>query len=766
MNGSPSFPENQVAELKDFSGGKTDFYLGADLNKFKDGDNILIKKQGEIGKIFSRPGSHIYDSTYYQIPVGAQRINTLKYFNSNLFFHSARKFYYINSAWITLQGPTSNEVFPSGVDTTTVASMAEWNGHLYVTNSDYSRLQKIYKDGTNVWRVRTAGMPDLASSPTVTAGGAGANSYLYRFLYYYTYTVGTVTYIDRGSTTEVSLVSALAPDASAVAISNIPALANGATHNYDTASTNLKIEIYRTTNGGVNFFYVGAVNNGTTTFNDSVSDGTLQTNEPLYTEGGIVDNDQPPLCKLVHVVGDVGYYADVKIGTETHTGRFYQSVPGDIDAVPGDFYGQVDDKIVGLSSVRNIPMLLCEGGGVYRVEGDLNELGQGSLFAQKISSTAGCVSSQSVVQTLEGIFWAGLDGFYFSDGYQVIRVSDGIRNSYKDLISTAERKRRIIGKYDATEKRIWWTVQSATSATEVDACYILDLNFGISKDMPFTTASGSDNFAPTAIEFIGSNLIRGDSRGYTFQHSNTVYNDPKVDVGLAPSSWQITPIIYTYTSVATDFGTSHIRKMVNSMSTVCRNQTNLSMAITSINDDGRKTGSLKPIRFRGNMTWGDADLFWGDASLIWNYLGIIDEFRRFPATNLRCQYKQIGLTNAKVAIISSDTLGTCSVNQVTKIATITDSGTFDWPTNAIDYYLAFENDGYDKEYIITARSADTLTFTDADNTCPNGTQEWVIRGYPKSEALDLISITLNYYLIGQTMLPYRSASTGEVGAAS
>lgn len=753
-----------VLEVTDFSGGMTDYYIGGDSNKYEKADNLLIVKHGNSGKLFTRPGSEIYDSTNYQIPAGAQRVGTLKYFGDQLFVHSGRDLYYISGgSWVTMAGPSSNKLFPSGVGVSTAVSTAVWNKHLYFTNSDFSKVQKVYKDGGGTWRLRTAGLPSM-SAPTVTAGGAGSGNYIYRFLYYYTYTVGTVVYEDRGATVEVSLANSVAPDSTAVAITNIPALANGSTHNYDTASSNLKVEIYRTTDDGQNFFKVGSVNNGTTTFNDTVSDATLQLQLPLYTEDGSPENGEPPLCKYIHVVDDRGFYGHTKEGSEIFSNRVYQSIPGDIDSVPEDYFVDVQDEIAGLSSVASNPIVLCTN-FVYRLDGAYDGVGTGFITAQKISDIAGCVSNLSIVQTQQGIFWAGNDGFYFSDGFQVSRVSDSIDKTYQDLIASADRRRRIYGVYEPKKKRIWWAVQKEGDATDCDTCFILDLNFGMSSDMPFTTASGGANFSPTALEFVGKDLIRADSRGYLFRHDESIYTDPKVDTTSLPSTWNEATIIYDYKSSASNFGTIHARKWITGINVSCKNETNLSLQINSINDDGRLTASLRPIRIRGFIVWGDPDIYWGDESIIWNYKGLIDEQRRFPAAaGLRCQYKQIQLTNAQVAVINSDFAGTATVDATLKTVTLDNPSTYDWPTESEDYYIAFEDDSYVNEFLITDRADNVLTVADPlDQLQTAATSEWVIRGKPKGEVLFLLSFSIPYTIMGRTSPHFQKSGTGEVG---
>jgi hypothetical protein len=763
--------QTQSLTLEDFSGGMTDYYLNGPLNAHEKVDNLLIVKHGRVGKLFTRPGSEIYVASDPQLPSGAQRVGWLKYFGSNMLAQSARKLYRsesINSPWGVIQGPTSNDLFPAGIDTTTVVSTAAWNGHLFITSSALTgKVSKLWKDISSVWKLRTAGMPALASSPTATPDSAGAValSYLYRFLYRYTYTVGTVSFTDRGPTTEVAAVDAAGSaiaGGTPCAITGIPALANGATLNYDTGSTDLDVEIYRTTNGGVNFFYVGSVNNGTTTYSDTTTDAVLVDNEPLYTEAGVPENTEPPICKVVHIVDDRAFYGHCLVGSETLPSRVYQAVPSDPDSVPEDNYTTLPDEVVTISSYKSVPIVLGLASN-YRLEGGFDELGGGFLGYTVISDVHGCVAQQSAVQTPYGVFWAGLDGFYWTDGYQSLRISSTIRQAYEAIVSSDERKRRIQGRYDSKENRVYWTAQYETEATECDTLFVLDLNWGISEEMPFTTQSGT-SFAPTAIEFKEGQLIRGHKSGYVFIHDRDLYVDPRVDTGVAAASWSSETIIYDLKTAATNFGSPEQRKWVSSCSVVCASETNLSMQINSINDDGRRTASLKPIRNRSNIVWGEEDVYWGDPSVLWGGQGLIDEVRRMPAQSLRCQTKQLHLTNAHVAILSSDVIGTATTNVGASTVTLDDTASYDWPTQAVDYYIAFAHDDYVTEHLVTARTDDTLTVTAAGGGLPSGSQEWVIRGKPKGEILYLNSLTINYALFGQSQVKFRGSQTGEVGA--
>ena len=152
--------------------------------------------------------------------------------------------------------------------------------------------------------------------------------------------------------------------------------------------------------------------------------------------------------------------------------------------------------------------------------------------------------------------------------------------------------------------------------------------------------------------------------------------------------------------------------------------------------------------------------------MIWNYQGIIDEQRRFPAQCLRCQYKQLQLTNAKVAILNSELIGTCTVDGTANTATLDNTTDYDWPTHSVDYVISFETDGYVKEYTVTARTDNVLTFDDTDGSAPTASGvEWVLRGKPKGEVMHLLSYLYHYAIMGKTSVQFRKSGTGEVGAS-
>lgn len=600
----------------------------------------------------------------------------------------------------------------------------------------------------------------VSRSPTFTPS-AGANTYLYKILYYYTYQVGTVIFEDFGPTTDFSVTSAAAPNSSSISITNIPVLSNNSVSsigsNYDTA--NVKKFIYRTTAGGTVYYKLAELTNATTSYTDSTADTTLDDNEQLYTNGGVVDNDQPPPAKYVHIVNGIGYYAHVKEGSQILKNRLLQSIPDDPDSVPADFIQDFDDEITGISSI-NGKLVVLTTKTAYRVTENFDELGRGGMNIERILDAVGCVSHQSIVQTISGLFYAGADGFYFTDAYQVKKLSVHLSDTYKAITNSQTKQLRIVGTYEEQNQRIYWTIKSNDSSPDNDKLIVLDLRFGIKEASCFTTWSGGDSFSPTSICFFNKELVRADRRGYLLKHQDGLTNDKKIDTSVTPSSWVNQTIIWTYESPSSSLGSSQARKFVNRIIFQSKNNTNASVAITSNNDQNRIVQSLKEIRFRGNITWGDPEVIWGDPDVIWGGNGVIEALRRFPHGGLRCSYKQVKFTNAFTNITKSDTVGLASINATTKTVTLL-SSSIGWPVDVVDYYISFAADSYATNYLVTSRTSNAvLTYQDASNTSStSASSKWIIRGYPKGERLHLLKYVIEFVPLTDSQEPYKNTTT-------
>lgn len=748
----------QQLVVSDFSGGITDYTLDAQPNQSSVIENLVINKNKKLETV---PGSDIFNSSFPQIPDGSVRIGSVfKSLDPNLYVNSGKKIWYPgSSSWTELLGPTGNPAFSAGTANSYTA-YSEWNDHIFAVNSDFSYPIKIYNNGTT-YQVRTAGLPALASTPTFPSPGSGHN-YIYAFHYFYQYTVGTTVFEDSGPVVYHAQIQNTDIDLThPVSISDIPTLSNGSTLNYDTAS--IKVYIYRTINNGLTFYKIGEVTNGTSTFTDNFTDASIVNNLLLYTNGDTLDYDPPPLCKYMHIVNGVAYYAHIKEGSEIFKNQIRQSIQGDPDSCPTALTIDVLEEIVGLSSYNDNPIVFSKK-RVYRLNGQYDELGQGQVTYEDITKTVGCMSHNSIVQTRYGVFWAGDDGFYWTDGFNFKKVSDSINERYKDLVSSDTRKARIYAAYDTTENKIHWACTSDNNSTDNDCFFTLDLRWGISETSTFTTRVNEDTFSPTAITFYQGELIRADRRGYVFKHSNSYTTDPYIDTLSPYADWSKKTIIPRYLSTIFNFGMPNVRKWVPKILLSMQNVTNVSVQISSINDDSSAEKQLLEIRYRGNVLWQDPQPVWGQETPYWSFFNLIEEMRRFPAKTLRCSYKQIEITQSFTIIYNSDDYGTGTVDNASKKVTI--SGV--WATDVEDYFISFETDGYEKQYQIVSRDNDNeITYLDPISNQPSGTDvKWIIRGYPKGEIFNILSYILYYApLTDQSFKTYRTEQDSTGGNA-
>ncbi len=639
--------------------------------------------------------------------------------------------------------------------------------------------------------------PSLGSRPAI--GDPEKTYYVGAENSYYRWNTPTSSYVQL--TTEEELFSRIR---NKIDLSAIKTLVNTADTNWLT-SIDLKIDIYRTLNNGTSYFLAGTINNGVTTFSDYVPDTTfpiktyankaafpaqgefnnlyydasteryyiwyqdtnsnyayipwlndsLDVAEQLYTNGGVVANDPPPRCRSIHVRSDIAYYG----GTISEPYRMYQSIISDFDSVPETFYVDVDDEIVAISSTKNNVIILCKE-NVYRVDGVFDDLGRGGMIVERISDTAGCIGVNTPVQALDGVLWLGKDAVYFTDGFKVMKLNQDYDKTYKTFADNDSNNVKYQGKYDNKKNRVWWTIQE-DGASDLNKCYVLDLNWGIRADATFTTISGP-SFKPAAIEFINGDMIRCDVNGYVLIHKDTLFVDPKINNSEADvTKWLDEVIVYKMETSSYNFGTSAVRKYVTQANVTCESTTNLALQIVSNNDDNRIVSNLLPIRYRGNIFWSEPDVYWGDITLEWNRQGLIHEKRLMPAKNLRCNYKALKFTNAHVAILSSDTIGTAIINPSLKTATLSNT-IYDWPDKSIGYFISFAEDGYIREYEITGRSPDILTFSDVFNAVGSGTQKWVIRGRPLGEVLNLLNVSVIYDVAGPSQTAFKVSTSGEV----
>jgi hypothetical protein len=758
---SPQVEQLPFVEVDDFSGGMTDNILGAPASKFEKADNFYLQKVGGKARLITRPA--LRTTVAARISTNT-RINHKFDIEGKIFDISNKKIYQSDSSSFTeVVGPT-NSAFNAG-DSASKYAVSVWQKHALIANDSFAKITKLYNNGTS-WTVNNLGLPALTGSASFLASSVGTTfTYGYAFHFYLDYNNQGVQFSEEGAITFAVATSNAALGGINTITITPPAgwtITNGATDNYLLA--NLKVKIWRTTNNGTTYYYHSTQNYNFASVVDSISDTTISasSNFVLYTNGAddIPMHEQPPQAKLLHVANDILCLAHVYENGEYLPNRARFSNRFEPWSCPSSFYEDFDEEIVGINSINIYPIFFCKN-KIYRLEGYYLPDGSAGITKKLISSTAGCVSHRSIIKTDIGLFFAGNDGFYFTDGYQATRISGDLLTSYPNLTSTDDLKSRITGTYYPKLQAVMWTVQDDSDMSDNNKLYLTYLQAGVSDSMPFTTWSGGDvpaNFLPTAIHHVGGVLYMGDYNGYCFKFDHDLYSDSRIEVGVAVSSWINKTIVYDYRSVAFDFGQSSVKKLVSKILIALENASSISLQIKSNNDNSGYLKDLKEIDVRGYIAWGEYAVDWGDDAIQWDYTPIITAKRGFPKVGLRCFYKQVHFTNSYATIETSTStraVGTATFNGAANTALLDTVGKI-WPTDILDYFVSTSYDNYSTQFKISARTDTQLTLIDSDNVLPTGSYDWKIQGYRRDEIIRIISYTIDYAATAQSALVYRA----------
>jgi hypothetical protein len=634
-------------------------------------------------------------------------------------------------------------------------------------------LQNAYNnhDADNAIHYATTG---IAGQHQVPTQDTYLCNYVYGFCWFYEYTVGDVTFQDFGPVTRVQVSNTAPIGKYAQTIRRLPTLPSNPQLNWDVSA--IKLKVYRSINNGSTLYLVTTLDHGTTEYTDTLRDEELATREEVYDQGGLPPNEPPPICHMMHIFKETALYGDVYDGTERFRSRLVQSIPGDPDSTPSDFTDDLDDDLVGISSTRANFIALCKK-SIYRIDGGFDETGNGALTHERISDATGCVSLASIVQTDMGVFFAGNDGFYHTDGFRVTKLTRDLDKRYQSITKNEKQCKRIRGAFDPLTKRIWWTVQRNPFAATADGFWVLDLKWGLKEDAVFTSFSGGtynyDSFRPTSVCFFDGKMHRGDPRGYVFRHEDDKSNDPVVDTTALWTDWAREGIVFRYKSCANDFSGAY-RAYVPKITLQARNRSYLSLQINSINDDGSPV-SLKQIRSRDQYRWRDHTLKWRPTTgtaFPWVCSGMIDAWRRFPAQHLRCDFKQIELTNAYVNVCNSDERGLGLVNAAANTVTLQlidgCQELFHADADYFDFYVV-NDDGslVGPLHPSGGQGTTVLTLSDPDgllDAYDGQSVKWLLQGITTNEKLDLVGYTLHYSPLGQNQKAYQGGvnSGGDV----
>ena len=290
------------------------------------------------------------------------------------------------------------------------ASIVEVNDVMYIATG----LDELMKyDGTRLYR---AGMP-TGVTPSALVDGAGVlpnTTYYYKITY--EYTDAKSNRIEGAISTYGSAATGAASKTINVTYTNLrhtygtPPSSAANYKGYDTDSSNLKINIWRTKEAGTatsTYYLVTTIANNsasdTSVYNDNIADASLGAAyvTPSKTPG------LPPKCKYL----DVWRNMLIMSGCPTAVNTTYYADTGESgnEIFPSENAFDVDSKVTGLRSLDNVL-------GIFRersIDGVTGDLYVDSFQVDHISRDGiGCASNASIQEINGTLYFLSLRGPY------------------------------------------------------------------------------------------------------------------------------------------------------------------------------------------------------------------------------------------------------------------------------------------------------------------------------------------------------------------
>lgn len=718
-------------ELKDFSGGITDFTYNSDPKYFKEADNFLIERDRTV---YSRHGIGLYDSNNAQIPQGSERIPRLDTLGDGIVAFSGPWInLFLNSSLSIAQTPNGNLAL-NNANFSTIHDSAKWQDQLFIVDNAFSSPIKVFIDGFGVLKAVQAGLPEIVNSITLTPSIAETSSYIYAFNYKYTYTVGAETLVSYGPVTYSQITNG--PDFSlgeSITISGIPVLSSGTGAIYDDA--NIVKQIHRTEDGGLTYYLVAEIPNATTGYVDTTTNELLVNNQVIYNQATNAVYSEPIKSKYIEIINNIAWYGNC-YDSASFPNRVYQSIPSIPDAVPRDNYIEFDEEVTGIGSFDIYPIIFTKS-KVYRLEGFIDSFGSGVIIKKVIADAVGGISNNSIIKTSTGLYWASADGFYRTDAFRASKISTQIDYRYKVISSSDSKREKIYATYDQINKRIIWACQKSQS--DNDIMFVFDELFDA-----FTTVSALKTTQPASILYKDNCIVIGDSRGILFCLSEKHKSDLVFDVLASPSEWKTTPILYNLVHIDYDFGSFDINKWVTRISVFGKQQNPVDFIVSSFNNGSNKESFTYPVKYTQGMAWNDSGYEWGEEQLTWggdpNFMYIS---RRFRCGKMRLRHKSFKIQNTNAIIKCSsenNSMTELIIDQSIKTASSQDIQLVSFSSDENGYFLEISNVLYE----IENATSDTLSLKDPDNSLVSGVYQFKIVGIPKNQILHIDGIVYSF----------------------
>jgi hypothetical protein len=355
------------------------------------------------------------------------------------------------------------KVVESAARTTgTAPAWTELNGVAYLCGSALLQF-----DGTTLTEAAFLTAP---GAPVVVAGAGttlAAGNYAYCLVLETTDALGNIR-VSPPSANTLYTVTGAGDGTPSVTITNNAISFVGSTETQ--AATQFRAKLYRTQRNGSTFNLVWTCilpPGLSVVYRDTATDVAAATGETLYTTGGVLESEPPPMLRhitthrnrLVGVRSDSNAVAFTKEVTPPLLPQWNAEleIRVDNDAGPPIAVASLDDKLIIFQADQ---ILICAGEGP-------DNLGNGGFTTpERVHVGAGVTPGQecSVVAMPMGIMFRHRSGYYLlSRSLEVSKIGDAVRDQVEAL-GTVQSAR-----YMPSEQQVWITGASSRDVLVFDA---------------------------------------------------------------------------------------------------------------------------------------------------------------------------------------------------------------------------------------------------------------------------------------------------------
>lgn len=216
-----------------------------------------------------------------------------------------------------------------------------------------------------------------------------------------------------------------------------------------TEKENVVIELYRTEDAGTTFYKVTSdldpvFNDKTVDYidiDDTTSDADLLSGELLYTTGNVVENIAMPACNLI-----TAYQNRIAVvGEDENTVYFSKQVEEGKPVEPTDLITKYFEPIGGeISAIADMSsaFVAFQKDACHWIsgQGPLSTLQQNDFTSpEAIAKDIGCIDSDSVVLTPNGLMFKSRKGIYLlSPNYKISYIGDKVELYNSSTITSAK----------------------------------------------------------------------------------------------------------------------------------------------------------------------------------------------------------------------------------------------------------------------------------------------------------------------------------------